>query len=670
MSDLSIPGVASKIDTKSMIDALMEPDRVRLRRQAEEVDVLRDQKNVWQEVRGRLNQLDTAARGLYSFQNPFREKTATVGDPTALSATVTRDAARESHAFRVVQLARPDRFLSEPMDLGFQAPAGSYRFRVGEEEIRFDFKGGSLEELAETINRRAGKLLGARVIRNTANTRVFLLEGKKDGAGAAVELLDEAAAFGVKAGLLASAGRTLETPPLTSAVRPEGRPEGAEQTEIQLTPGASASLPFPAQPMPDTAVLEIRVRVTSIDQKAHEAPRPPQGPALAPSGRGTFQGHAVENEPSQFIMPRWEPPAAPKRVDDLAFAAIETGGRTAALPPLEAREGEQVVRVTVTDVAPGIDGLRFENRNTHREIVVSEVRLYDPTARGEYQPVNPLSRAQDAILEMDGIAVTRSSNQIDDLLTGVNITVLKQTESPVDLRIDTDKETIKSKLIEFVGYYNQTLTSIDILSRTDRQIVEDANYLGDQEREKALKQLGLLQGDLALNQLKNRLRQTIVTPYPTQLGPEMSMLVQVGIATDTGRPGATGTLSGTKLRGYLEIDEARLEEALARSPEAVAELFGSDTDRDFVIDSGVGFAISRDVRPFIQTGGLIAGRVGNIDTTVSRRERDIATANRQLEEKEERLRRDYTMMEGMLNTLERSSQAIENFNQSTGANQR
>ena len=39
------------------------------------------------------------------------------------------------------------------------------------------------------------------------------------------------------------------------------------------------------------------------------------------------------------------------------------------------------------------------------------------------------------------------------------------------------------------------------------------------------------------------------------------------------------------------IDETKLEESIGRHPEAVRELFGYDTDGDFVVDSGSAFRI-------------------------------------------------------------------------------
>lgn len=675
MSDLSIPGVTRKIDTKAMVDAIMEADRGRLKRKQEELEEIRGQKSVWQDVRQRLSQVEAGARGLYSFQNPFREKTAASTDSSVLTATATRDAGIESHKFRVVQTAKADRFLSDPLARDFRAPAGTYRFRVGEEEARVNFRGGSVGELVDAINRGAGRLVEARIIKSNESSQVLLIEAKKTGSANALTLLDAAAELGLSAGMLTTTGRRLSTPRLS----PESLSTPADPQRVlfregalTLKPGGEATLPFPGgQPITPEVELEVRLRVTALPEEAWKPPVPPAGPRLTSPGQAEFQGHRVQDETSQAPMPPWKAPEPPPRTDDLSVISAVSGGRTLELPPIEAREGAQTWRVAIGTLAGSLDALSFRNRNTHREIVIEDVRLVDPTVRGEHKPKNAVSEARDAVLEIDGIRVTRNSNRIDDLLPGVSLSLHAESEKPVNLDVRTNVEAVKNSIIEFVGFYNQLLGQIDVLTRKDEQVIADIGYLDDEGRKKAREQLGMLQGDLALNQMKSRMRESVAAPYPTSLGRDLAMLVQIGIGTDTARPGGATTVDKSRLRGYLEIDEAKLARALEERIDAVRELFGNDTDGDFVVDSGVAFAVAEGTRPYIQPGGMIGTRVATIDQTVSRRERDIATLTKQLQDKEARLQREYTMMEGALNTLDRSSRTLDNFSRgATGAGQR
>lgn len=87
--------------------------------------------------------------------------------------------------------------------------------------------------------------------------------------------------------------------------------------------------------------------------------------------------------------------------------------------------------------------------------------------------IDPLTdAAQDAIIEIDGIEVTSSSNTFENAIQDSTITVLK--ESPVDpndaskllsanLVIDTDKEFVKETLEKFVESYNKLIDTLDTM---------------------------------------------------------------------------------------------------------------------------------------------------------------------------------------------------------------
>ena len=76
MSDITIPGVNSNIDTDKIIDALMGPERVKVEQAQDEIDSLNNEKKIWQNVSVRISRLQDSAKQLYSFENPFNNKIA------------------------------------------------------------------------------------------------------------------------------------------------------------------------------------------------------------------------------------------------------------------------------------------------------------------------------------------------------------------------------------------------------------------------------------------------------------------------------------------------------------------------------------------------------------------------------------------------------------------
>ncbi|MBN1837637.1 MAG: flagellar filament capping protein FliD [Spirochaetales bacterium] len=672
MSDFSIPGVSSKYNSGEAIQKLMEAERIPLARMEQDRQEYQEQKSAWLRLNRQIGTVRDSAGQLFGFQNPFNNKIATSSDQSVLTATAQRSALEEQVSVAVKQIATADRFSSRSLPRDFKAGAGVYRFRVGEEEIRFTFRGGSLKELAEAINTRAGKLLKATVIADTQSTQVLVVESRKTGAHNQLSFHDEAAAFGEQAGMLErsfEASRSLSLAP--SSLEAWQKPLDTAATTVSdgvltLNPGSELKLPIrPPHALNDNMVLSMQVRVRRIPEEAYAAPQPPPGPEVPSAGGIELQGIQVENAPSRALLPDWEPPEPPKRVDDLQVLFAQGGGATVPLPEVRDSEEFYTLEVPAGQLPQALDALALRNRNTHRIIDVRDVRIYDVTARGEHKAVNPLSSAQDAVVVLDGIEVTRDTNQIDDLLPGVELSLHAASERPVELTVAKDLEAVKDALFNFVGNYNKLLMEIDILTRQDQGIVENAVFLSDEEREQAQEDLGLLQGNVTLMQLKSRLQRIMMDPYTTEGGRELTLLAQIGISTSGGQFQTSGSIDRTLLRGYLQIDEAVLEGALNQNPDWVRQLFGFDRDKDLVVDSGVAFQVDSYLKPYVGTAGVVSGRVSAIDRSLANKDREIAAYNEHLLDYERELRRKFGVMEGALDTLEKSSQAIENLNRQT-----
>ena len=132
MSDISIPGTSSsRFDTPGMVERLMEAERLPLAGKETKLQDLKTEKDHWLDINRRLNSLNTAAKTLYGFENPFMEKVGESSDESVLGATVTREASEESLSLTVVQVAEPDRFLSSSCCPGSRCwAAGGRVFRT------------------------------------------------------------------------------------------------------------------------------------------------------------------------------------------------------------------------------------------------------------------------------------------------------------------------------------------------------------------------------------------------------------------------------------------------------------------------------------------------------------------------------------------------------------
>jgi flagellar hook-associated protein 2 len=229
----------------------------------------------------------------------------------------------------------------------------------------------------------------------------------------------------------------------------------------------------------------------------------------------------------------------------------------------------------------------------------------------------------------------------------------------VDVTVEPDREAITDSLIQFVFYYNELIREINVLTRSEQAIVDELTNLSEEEREEALEKLGLLQGNLALNSLKSRLQTVMMNAYPTDAGNELALLAQMGISTNESGPG--GGVDASRLRGYMEMNPQDVEGALQSRFKAVRQLFGTDSDGDRAVDTGVAYEINRNLRPYVQTGGLIATRTGNIERSISDTEDRIQREERRLERLEAEYRQDFAQMEASMRQMQEQQQALDNL---------
>ncbi len=643
MSDISIPGVSNKYQTQEMIKAIMDAERIPLNRLEDRKESYVQEKEVWQQVNRTIDRVRESARKLYGFQNPFQNLIASSSQEKALTATASRAASEEKASIEVVQEARADRFASRSLPGDYRIPEGTYRFRVGDEEVSVQFRGGDLDAFSKALNRRGTGVLTSSVVRDTFDTKVLVLSGLKTGAGNRLFFDDAAKKMAIDIGIL------------------EERIESSfsVQPEKPVEPGSEARIPI-NQPFGGSREITLRYSVENLSRDSYTPPEPPPGPELtAPEGI-SFEGVTIRSSPSEVDIPEWTPPPPPPYSESASVFSIDG----TSLPDISGQNEEKTITLSAGELPQTLGALTIDNRgNTHRRITIHDISITDPSDRGDAIPASPVSTASDAVIKIDGIEVRRPDNEIDDVISGVTLNVRGPSDGPVEILIEPDREAIKDDIIAFVGSYNQLMTRINIVTDGNESVINEIEYFTDDERETAFEQLGIFRGDTTFMQLKNRLRQIVMTPYETSAAEQLSMLSQIGISSTSA--GIGGGVDASRMRGYLEINEGQLDEALNsdRLP-AIKELFGIDTDQDLVVDTGVGYDIDQYTTYYVRTGGLIATRISGINQRIERTDNDIERMELSLEDKEQQLRIKYGQMESALGTMEENSRALENLNRS------
>ncbi|OQX28938.1 MAG: hypothetical protein B0D92_06340 [Spirochaeta sp. LUC14_002_19_P3] len=671
MADITIPGVTSKYNTTKLVEDLVNAERIRLTRMEEQVKEFETTRTIWQQVNRNLSDLQRSAKTLYGFENPFSDKNALSSNDRILTASAGRTAFLDNYSITVKQTASSDRFLTPSMKKTSRVERGTYTFMVGEKTVSLKYRGGTVEDFARRLSEKGEGIIRASTVRDTADTLVLMIEAVPTGSSNRLQFLEDAREFAIKTGMMrltpvneaqispASLKKdTLET--ISGTQVPESSVE-INDSGILVQPESSLRLPLDKEiNLEDGMVLEYAYRTIELNDEDLSPPMPP-GPKWPDVPDGRYNGITIRSSPGTVELPQteqWEPP---KRVDD--WFVFKTAGKSGdmELPPIASSENFKTVRIDRNNLPESMDALLVENNNTHRAVEITDIRVFNPARGGDMEPAHAVDTANDAIIEFRGIEVTRPSNTVDDLIDGLTLNLKRASSEPVEVSIEPDTETAKEGIIRFVFSYNQMLAKILVLTNDDQKVIDELSYLDDEQRVELEEQLGHFRGDSTLIQVKNRLQTLVTNPYPTSEG--ATLLAQIGISTNASSGTYNNSLDYSKLRGYLEIDEEKLDSFLSSNIDVVKDLFGMDTTGDLVINDGIARSMDYYLTPYTQTGGITNNRIAGIDRQIKDTEEDITDYKKHLEDYETDLKRQYGTMESVLSQLENSSRELDNFTQ-------
>lgn len=211
-----------------------------------------------------------------------------------------------------------------------------------------------------------------------------------------------------------------------------------------------------------------------------------------------------------------------------------------------------------------------------------------------------LSAAQDAVVQVDGIFMNRSSNTVTDVVQGVTLNLLSvDTANDVAVSIANDTEAVKSRIQDFVTAYNSLIGDLGTFSRYDEQNETAAPLLGD--------------GNLST--IRQRLASIAAQAYDgLPAGARYDSLAVAGVRLST--------------NGLLSVDSTKLDDALQDHFDDVVDLFtqtfsSSESKLFFVSDSNKSVAGEYNVTVnYAANGSLtsatINGQAATIDGTLIR----------------------------------------------------
>jgi len=218
-----------------------------------------------------------------------------------------------------------------------------------------------------------------------------------------------------------------------------------------------------------------------------------------------------------------------------------------------------------------------------------------------------VTKAVDASLIVHGFQVTRSSNTISDVISGVTLNLTGEGTATVNSK--RDLTSLKAAVDDFVTKYNAMSESLKTLAQTD------------------------LQGDQLPRGVDQRLRNTFFDSVDLGDG-DSANAFDMGFTFDR--------------FGKLSLDTNRYEKALEAGVNRYVTAFSQP-------ETGLSSKFTSLIDEYTRAGGVIDGREDGVDTRKSSIDLQIERLEYRLEKTSARLRRQFTAMDLAVTNLQQTS---------------
>jgi flagellar hook-associated protein 2 len=257
------------------------------------------------------------------------------------------------------------------------------------------------------------------------------------------------------------------------------------------------------------------------------------------------------------------------------------------------------------------------------------------TAGGFLYATNQL----DARFVLDGLAITRGDNTVDDVLTGVTfrLTATQAADAiPVALTVGPDDKAIQGKVQAFLDAYNTTIKFLK--ERTGVSVSTDTTATGTTD-------------------VKAVTRGTLASES-TYLSLMMNLRADVGGRIGTGGAGGPVALSEIGITaskdGTLSIsDTTKFTKALTDNPDGVTTLFSSS--------DGIANRLSTRLNGFVMTGGTLDNALAATASRLDSVNRAIKQQEAYLKVRQATLLDQYTNLQEMLLQLQSQQSLLDSI---------
>lgn len=221
--------------------------------------------------------------------------------------------------------------------------------------------------------------------------------------------------------------------------------------------------------------------------------------------------------------------------------------------------------------------------------------------------------AQDAQITVNGnIAISSHTNTVQNVLDGVTLTLMHTTADPVTLSLRRDDGAARKAIAGFVSSYNGLLSTIRSLTAYDAAQQASA---------------APLTGDSLARSVQTRMQGALRSTLGATGGTTLSA---IGITTDP-------------KTGQLQVDQARLDQALANDLGAVKDLFTGT--------NGVGGQVGAMADAFTRSGGIFSATMGGLDRSIADMQKQFDATRDLINQRMDTYRTQFTRLDALVTQM-------------------
>ena len=243
------------------------------------------------------------------------------------------------------------------------------------------------------------------------------------------------------------------------------------------------------------------------------------------------------------------------------------------------------------------------------------------TAVPGVQFATPLQTATNASFKVNGLAVSRSSNTVTDVIDGVTLDLYANTTGAARLDLNRDTASIKDNIKGLVTAYNDFDESLKVLGDRSSEVEEFG---------------GVLAGESLLESVRTQVR-AMVTNNSSTPGTNIKAARDVGLSIDR--------------YGKLSLNEGKLDTALQNNFGEVSTLFSAGTNNKSIYSPApaglAGDAINKIEKMLLSTG-IIETQSANATTKIAKYKEELATLEDRMEKLLNRYMSQFSVMESIV----------------------